>query len=93
MPELSPHMAALRDHVERLLDSERLLPADGNALLSMLREAEERIAAGDTGEASGLLLGFEALLRALADSGVLDPGSSELCVETARRAAEAINAS
>jgi hypothetical protein len=86
-------LTALRDCVERMLDSEKLLPADGEALLNMLRQAEERIEAKEYGAAVGLLLGFESLLQALGDSGVLDPKSSEICVVMARTAAEAINAS
>lgn len=91
MPELNSPLAALREQVERMLDSEKLLPADGEALLGMLRKAEERLVTGDVGEASGLLLGFESLLRALQDSGVLDRKSTDLCLVMVRETAESIN--
>ena len=90
MSELDSPLAALRDHVERMLDSEKLLPADGEALLEMLRQAEERIAAGETGEASGLLLGFQSLLQALADGGVLDASACSQCVVRVREATHAL---
>src|SRR5262249_24364308 len=92
-PEPAPirHLADLRDSMDRLLDCEKLLPADGQALLDMLRQAEERIAAGETGEAGGLLLGFEALLRALADSGVLESSASDHCVVKVREASHLLN--
>lgn len=82
---------SLRDCIERMLDSEQLLPADGQALLDMLQQAQERIVSGETGEAEGLLLGFEALLKALTDSGVLDQAASDLCVVQVRAITAALN--
>jgi hypothetical protein len=90
-PEPLAILNSLRDRIERMLDSERLLPADGQALLDMLQQAEVRIATGETGEAEGLLLGFEALLKALTDSGVLDHSASETCMAQVRAATDALN--
>jgi hypothetical protein len=85
-PETEPacRLAELCDHIESLLDSDRLLPADGRALLEMLQKAQERVTAGDIAGAGGLLLGFESLLKALLDTGVLDPTASDLCLVAAR---------
>lgn len=84
-------LGALRRRVERMLDSDRLLPADGQALLQMLQEAQKRLAHGEAGQAGGLLLGFEALLRALTESGVLDPAASDLCLTEVRAASAALD--
>ncbi len=85
-------LEALRSRVERMLDSEMLLPADGQALLDMLQQAQERVARGEAAAAGGLLIGFEALLRALAESGVLDRSAADLCVVDIRSLTEALSA-
>ena len=89
--EPAERMAQLRRYIEDLLDSDRLLPADGRALLAMLQQAQERIAAGDTAAAGGLLLGLETLLTALQDAVVLDPTASKFCLVEARAAAESLS--
>ncbi|HLV81334.1 MAG TPA: hypothetical protein VKT32_13700, partial [Chthonomonadaceae bacterium] len=76
---------------QRLLDAEVLFEAEGAALLEMLQQAQQRLASGETGEAEGLLLGFEALLKALTDSGVLDPSASELCLAQVRAITAKLN--
>ena len=89
--ETPSRLADLRRLVEKLVDSDQLLPADGLALLEMVRKAMECLEAGDAAAAGGVLLGFEALVNALVDSGVLDPGESNLCIVQVRAAAAALS--
>lgn len=77
---------------QRLLDAEVLSEPEGAALLEMLQQAQQRLAAGEPGEAEGLLLGFEALLKALTESGVLDPAAGDLCLAQVRAITAALNA-
>jgi hypothetical protein len=57
----------------------------------MLQQAQQRLVSGDTSEARGSLLGYEALLKALTDSGVLDPSASQLCLAQVRAITAALN--
>jgi hypothetical protein len=61
----------LRLGVDALLDSDAILPVDGNTLLSMLDGAERYLHGGDSAATRGLLRGFDALLSALIDAGTL----------------------
>lgn len=83
-PDLVRHLTELRRHIEDLLDSDHLLPADGHALLSMLRQTLDRIGADDPLRAYGLLLGFEILLQALLGAGILDPVADDSCIGAIR---------
>jgi hypothetical protein len=74
-------LAHLRQHVQAWIDSDRVLPADGSALLATLDRAREKLAGEDGPAAQAGFTAFIRQVQALIAAGLLEIGTDLPLIE------------
>ena len=83
-------VAHLQQAVQAWIDSDRVLPADGSALLAMLARVQEELANGNAPAARPGITTFVGQVQALIDTGLLATGDGQPLIEVAARVAASL---